>query len=94
MTKQRNARYMNRTHKFGIAIPKTIQEAFDLDHTNGNTLWADAIAKELKDIRIAFKILDPSDPDPVGYQKICCHMVLMSKWKTFAVKHGLSLVAM
>ena len=49
LTKQRNACYMNRTHKFGIAIPKTIQEAFDLDRENGNALWADAIAKELKD---------------------------------------------
>ena len=70
LTKQRNACYMKRTHKFGITIPKTIQEAFDLDRKNGNTLWADAIAKELKDVRVAFKILDPSDPDPVGYQKI------------------------
>ena len=77
MTKQRQARYLNRTHKFGITIPEAIQEAFDLDRKNGNTLWANAIAKDLKDVRVAFKILDPSDPDPVGYQKICCHMVLM-----------------
>ena len=94
MSKQRNAHYMNRTHKFRIAIPKTIQEAFDLDLKNGNNLWADAIAKEFKYIRVAFKILDPSDPNPVGYQKIRCHMVLTLKWKTFDVKHGLVLVAM
>ncbi len=86
LTKQRNARYMNRTHKFGIVIPKTIQEAFDLDCKNGNTLWADAIATELKDVRVAFKILDPSDPDPIGYQKIRCHMAFDVKMEDFRRK--------
>jgi hypothetical protein len=77
---------MNRTHKFGIAIPKTIQEAFDLEHENGNTLWTDAITKELKGVCIAFKFLDPSDPDSVGYQKICCHMVFDIKMEDFCQK--------
>jgi hypothetical protein len=41
-------RYLKQTHKFGIEVPKTVKEALDLDHKNGNTLWADAIAKEMK----------------------------------------------
>jgi hypothetical protein len=45
------------THKFGIALPKTVNEALELDKRNDNTFWADAIAKEMKDICIAFKIL-------------------------------------
>jgi hypothetical protein len=31
-------RYLKRTHKFGIEVPKTVKEALDLDRKNGNTL--------------------------------------------------------
>jgi hypothetical protein len=40
---KRTTRYLKRTHKFGIDVPKTVKEALALDHKNGNTLWADAI---------------------------------------------------
>jgi hypothetical protein len=43
LVKRRNTRYLKRTHKFGIELPKTAQEALALDKKNGNTLWADAI---------------------------------------------------
>ena len=33
------SRYWKRTHKFGIEIPKTVQEAFDLDIRNNNDFW-------------------------------------------------------
>jgi hypothetical protein len=45
--RKRNPRYLKRTHKFGIELPKTVKEALDLDKMNGNTFWADAIAKEI-----------------------------------------------
>jgi hypothetical protein len=32
-------RYHTRTHKFGIQVPKTRDEAVKLDEENGNTLW-------------------------------------------------------
>ncbi len=38
-------------------MPKTIKEALELDKKKGNTLWADTIAKEMRDVRVAFKIL-------------------------------------
>jgi hypothetical protein len=44
---KRTTRYLKRTHKFGIEVPKTVKEALDLDCKNGNTLWAVAIAKEI-----------------------------------------------
>jgi hypothetical protein len=31
-----------------------MKEALKLDKKNGNTLWADAIAKEMENIRTAF----------------------------------------
>ncbi len=44
LLKKRNPRYLKRTHKFGIEVPKTVKEALELDKKNGNTLWANAIA--------------------------------------------------
>jgi hypothetical protein len=34
-------RYHKRTHKFGIQVPKTWDEAVKLDVGNGNSLWQD-----------------------------------------------------
>ena len=33
----RNARYLKRSQKFGIALPKSVKEAQALDKANGNT---------------------------------------------------------
>jgi len=33
-------------------VTKSIDEALALDKKNGNTLWADAIAKEMKNVRL------------------------------------------
>jgi hypothetical protein len=57
LVRKRTTRYLKRTHKFGIEVPKTVKEALDLDRKNGNILWADAIAKEMKEVSIAFNIL-------------------------------------
>lgn len=43
---------------FGIAIPNNYQEAAELDRSNNNTLWQDAIKKEMKNVEVAFKFLD------------------------------------
>ena len=46
--KQRGAnKYIKRTMKFGIEFPKKVQEAMALDKKNVNTMWNDAIAKEI-----------------------------------------------
>ncbi len=68
---KRTTRYLKKTHKFGIEVPKTVKEALALDSKNGNTLWADAIAKEMKEINIAFNILPDEHSASIGYQKIC-----------------------
>ena len=67
--------YHKRTHKFGIELPKTVERALEIDKENGNTLWRDAIAKEMKNVRVAFDILDGDKPIPVGYQFMKCHLV-------------------
>ncbi len=82
LIRKRTTHYLKQTHKFGIEVPKTIKEAFDLDCKNGNTFWADAIAKEMKEVCIAFKLPD-GHVAHIGYQKIPCHMVFDVKIKDF-----------
>jgi hypothetical protein len=72
--RRRTTCYLKRTHKFGIEIPKTVKEALALDRKNGITLWADAIAKEMREVHIAFNILPNGGSAPIGYQKIPCYL--------------------
>ena len=36
-------------------LPNTVEQAYALNVKNGNILWADAISKEMKNVRVAFK---------------------------------------
>jgi hypothetical protein len=69
LVRKRNPCYLKRTHKFGIELPKTNNKALEIDKKNGNTFWSDAIAKEMKDVCITFKILLDGQSVPIGYQK-------------------------
>ncbi len=83
---KRTTCYLKRTHKFGIEVPTPVKEALTLDHKNSNTLWADAIAKEMKEVRIAFNILPDGRSSPIGYQKIPCLMIFDMKMEDFQPK--------
>jgi hypothetical protein len=79
-----NNRSLKRTHKFGIAIPRNVEEAGRLDKQNGNTLWATAIDKEMRNIRVAFKILLDGQDAPVLHINSSGAMeYLMSRWIPF-----------
>ena len=70
------SKYWQRTHKYGIRIPKTVKEAMAIDKDNGNTLWWDAICKEMTNVRPAFEKWEGKERDlPPGYQKIKCHFI-------------------
>ena len=81
-----NKRYHKRSHKFGIELPKTVKRALEIDREKGNTLWREAIAKEMKAVKIAFKILDDGQQPPIGYQYMQCHMVFDIKLDGFRRK--------
>ncbi len=83
---KRTTRYLKWTHKFGIEVPESDKEALDLDRKNGNTLWADAIAKEMKEVCIAFNILPDGHSASIGFQKIPCHMIFDVKMEDFRQK--------
>ena len=58
--------------KFGVRVPRNVKEAYDLDKQNNNSLWAEAISKEMKQLRDfgTFNILDRGERAPDGYQRI------------------------
>ncbi len=70
-------------------MPKTVKEALALDRKNGNSLWADAIAKEMQEVCIAFNILLDGHSAPIGYQKIPCHIIFDMKIEDFRQKSRL-----
>jgi hypothetical protein len=75
LVKKQKMSYLKKNLKFGIEIPTLVDYALKIDKHNGNTLWADAIAKEMKDVRIAIKCLNPGKCVPLDYKWIKCHMI-------------------
>ena len=68
--------------KFGVQVPRNTKEAYLLDRKNGDTLWQEAIAKELKQIDDyeTFRTIDDDVPDPPGYQLIPYHVIFDVKF--------------
>ena len=57
-------RIKKKCFKYGIEVPGTVQEAYMLDIKNENNFWRDAIAKEMRNVCIAFEILPDGSPPP------------------------------
>ena len=62
-------------HKYGVQIPKKIEEAYELDAANGNHLWRDAINREMENLKVAFDILPEGKEPPPGYTKTSGHII-------------------
>lgn len=69
------SRMRKKTHKYGIEIPKSVEDAYRLDRENGNTFWADALSKEMGNVGIAFEILSPGERAPPGWTKASGHTI-------------------
>ena len=61
--KAMKSRYMRINQKYGIEIPKTVEQAKALDQKTGTTYWMDAIRKEMKNCAKAFEILPEGSRD-------------------------------
>jgi hypothetical protein len=46
LVKKRKMSYLKKNTKFGIEVPASVDHALKINKRNGNTLYADAIAKE------------------------------------------------
>ena len=51
-------RHWLKTHKYGIRVPNTVEEAILIDKENGYTLWWEAIMKEMKNVQPAFEVFE------------------------------------
>jgi hypothetical protein len=84
--KKMNKHYWKQTHKYGIELLKTIEEALKIDERMGTDFWwkGKAIKKEMRNVQVAFNIREDSKV-PVNY-KIKCHMVFDIKLDMLARK--------
>ncbi len=86
------SKYSSRTHKFGIRVPKSVKEAMEIDRATNTTFWHDAIQKEMKNCRTAFKFLDEDETVPIGFEWIKFHLIFNVKidftWKAHFVAGG------
>ena len=63
------------THKYGIEIPRDVEHAHKIDSRNGNTMWRDALKKEMYNVGVAFEILDEGAYAPHGWKQVTRHLV-------------------
>ena len=75
LVKAMKKRYFKRNQKYGIELPKDTYRAYKIDEETGTTFWKDAIEKEMKNVMVAFEILEDDEVMPVGYSEITGHLV-------------------
>ena len=56
-------------------MPRTVEEAYRIDSEKKNTYWRDTIAKEMKNVGIAFELLGEGERAPSGWTKVTGHLV-------------------
>ena len=50
-------KYRRTTHKFGITLPKTVEEAYEIDQKKGTTYWKIANEKETANACVDLNVL-------------------------------------
>ena len=77
------SRYWKTSHKYGVKLPHSVQEALQIDKETGTDFWWKAIQKEMKRVMVAFEFEDGLTPEQVrhdksayvAFQEIACHMI-------------------
>ena len=73
------------TREYIVEFPDGAEAAFSANiitenmYANGNTYWQATIVKEIKAIRITFKILHGDEQIPSVHQQIRCHLIFGMK---------------
>jgi hypothetical protein len=76
--------YWKTTHKFGIRLPKIVEEALEIDWLMNTDFWKKAINKEMAKVKIAWATHDGHTPQQIqkgkvaefmGFQEIGCHIM-------------------
>ncbi len=69
LVKKHSVKYIKGTHEFGVKCPKTVEDVLELKKQNGNTMWADAITKEMKNVHVTFNHLETQPPNGCQFVK-------------------------
>jgi len=76
------AKYWRTSHKFGIRVPKSVDEAYRIDKETNTSFWTKSIEKEMKNVRVAFEKIDGVTVDDMekgkakpGYKYCGTHMI-------------------
>jgi hypothetical protein len=82
MVNQAKLRLYNnaKRYKYGFQVPKNFEDAVQIDRSNGNTKWQDAVKLELDSVNSYNVFIDNKSEIPAGHRKIRVHLV-------FDVKH-------
>ena len=82
-----NKRTNRVTRKCGFELLTLVTHAKKLDKINGNTMWTDAINREMENLKVSFGILDDGANIPVFHNKassrliFCTRMSLEQKYR-------------
>jgi hypothetical protein len=74
-----NSQVRKTSHKYGINVPSSVRHSIEIDRKNKNTFWQDALAKEMGNMCVAFKILGPNAKAPPGWHKAYGHIFFYLK---------------
>ena len=74
---------LKNTHKFGVCLPKSVDEANRIDKGNVNGLWTRYISKEMTHIKVEFKLLKDGENIPIRYTIVQYHMIFDVKMEDF-----------
>ena len=78
------SKYWKTTHKFGIEVPRSVEQALAIDEQTGTDHWRKALNKEMSRVKVSWKAHDGHTPeqvrkgeakDLIGYQEIKCHLI-------------------
>jgi Reverse transcriptase (RNA-dependent DNA polymerase) len=93
LSKMKSKRYWRTSFKYGVKLPKSVEEAFQIDRETGTSQWRQAIEKEMLNVRAAFAVFIGGTMRDVmerralvGYTKINCHMIFDVKMESLTRK--------
>ena len=68
--------YWQTRHRYGVRLPKATAEALRIDQKNGDTLWWDAICKEMANVRVTYEEFSESlSKMKPCFKKLTCHLI-------------------
>ena len=79
--RKEQTRYLKKSNKFGIELPQTVEQVVNMDTKIDSIFWADAISKELENIKETLRLYQIRIRCPQATSLCDAVWYLISKWK-------------